>query len=204
MTLWTFVRHDEHAPPPDPRELGRSLRELHAALADFPGDLAPLSGVRDWLERLLVELRPSPSVTPLETSRSCLARVARTCAGQTRHSCRSCAGRSPPHYRGRDHEHGQRWLRDQLPSGGDVFVSIDCDGLDPSVAPPTGWPQPGGLTFGHVAAVIAEPSRTSSIVGGALVELLPSRDLNALTALTATRLLMLVADGRGRTAQDRD
>jgi hypothetical protein len=63
MTLWKFVPHDAQAPPPQPRELGRSLRELHAALADFPGDLAPLSEVRDWLERLLAELRPSPSLT---------------------------------------------------------------------------------------------------------------------------------------------
>ena len=63
MTLWKFVPHDEQAPPPEPRELGRSLRGLHAALADFPGDLAPLSEVRDWLERLLAELRPSPSMT---------------------------------------------------------------------------------------------------------------------------------------------
>ena len=100
------------------------------------------------------------------------------------------------------HERAQRWLCDQLPSGGDVFVSIDCDGLDPSVAPATGWPQPGGLTFRHVAAVIAELSTTSSIVGGDVVELLPSRDVNALTALTATRLLMLLADSRAPTAHD--
>jgi agmatinase len=85
------------------------------------------------------------------------------------------------------HERGQRWLCDQLPSGGDVFVSIDCDGLDPSVAPGTGWPQPGGLTFRHVAAVIAELARTSMIVGGDVVELLPSRDVNGLTALIAGR-----------------
>jgi hypothetical protein len=63
MTLWKFVPHDAQAPPPEPRELGRSLRGLHAALADFPGDLAPLSEVRDWLERLLAELRPSPPLT---------------------------------------------------------------------------------------------------------------------------------------------
>jgi hypothetical protein len=63
MTLWKFVPHDEQAPPPEPRELGRSLRELHAALAGFPGDLAPLSEVRGWLERLLAELRPSPALT---------------------------------------------------------------------------------------------------------------------------------------------
>jgi Phosphotransferase enzyme family len=63
MTLWKFVPHDERAPPPGPRELGCSLRRLHAALADFPGDLAPLSEIRDWLERLLAELRPSPPLT---------------------------------------------------------------------------------------------------------------------------------------------
>ena len=63
MTLWKFVPHDPQAPPPEPGELGRSLRELHAALADFPGDLAPLSEIRDWLERLLAELRPSSSLT---------------------------------------------------------------------------------------------------------------------------------------------
>src|SRR5262245_30612543 len=63
MTLWRFVQHDDQAPSPEPGELGRSLRRLHAALADFPGDLGPLSGVRDWLERLLAELRPSPVLT---------------------------------------------------------------------------------------------------------------------------------------------
>ena len=63
MTLWKFVPHDDQAPAPEPRELGRSLRELHAALAGFSGDLSPLSEVRDWLERLLAELRPSPLLT---------------------------------------------------------------------------------------------------------------------------------------------
>lgn len=63
MTMWSFVDHDPEAPPPDPGELGRSLRELHAALAGYTGDLAPLSEIRDWLARLLAELRPSPRLT---------------------------------------------------------------------------------------------------------------------------------------------
>ena len=63
MTLWRFVPHDAQAPPPEPRELGRSLRQLHAALAGFPGDLAPLSEIRDWLARLIAGLRPSPAMT---------------------------------------------------------------------------------------------------------------------------------------------
>lgn len=83
-----------------------------------------------------------------------------------------------------------------------MFVTIDCDGLDPSVAPATGWPQPGGLTFRHVAAVIVELSRTSRIVGGDVVELLPPQDVNGLTALTAVRLLMLLAGSRGQAAHD--
>jgi agmatinase len=98
------------------------------------------------------------------------------------------------------HESGHRWLCKQLPSGGDVFVSIDIDGLDPSVAPASGWPQPGGLSFRHVAGVIGELSRTGRIIGGDVVELLPYRDVNGLTALTATRLLMLLADSHGAVA----
>ena len=69
MTMWKFVTHDEHAPPPDPRELGRSLRELHAALAEFSGDLSPLGDVRNWLARLLAELRPSPALTQHDIDR---------------------------------------------------------------------------------------------------------------------------------------
>ncbi len=63
MTMWKFVAHDPQAAVPDAAALGRSLRDLHAALADFPGDLDPVSEIRDWLARLLADLRPSDSVT---------------------------------------------------------------------------------------------------------------------------------------------
>jgi hypothetical protein len=63
MTMWEFVTHHAQGAPPAPRELGRSLRELHAALADFPGHLPPLSEIGDWLGRLLGGLHPSPSLT---------------------------------------------------------------------------------------------------------------------------------------------
>jgi hypothetical protein len=65
MTMWRFVAHDAPAAPPDPGQLGRSLRELHEALAGYPGDLAPVSEIRDWLARLIDERRPSQDVDRL-------------------------------------------------------------------------------------------------------------------------------------------
>ena len=64
MTFWEFVEHDASRRLLRAHELGGSLRELHAALADFPGELGQLSDVRDWLDRLLAELHPSPRLTP--------------------------------------------------------------------------------------------------------------------------------------------
>lgn len=63
MTFWTFVDHDACRCLPPAGELGGSLRELHAVLAAFGGSLGQLSDVRDWLDRLVVSLRPSPRLS---------------------------------------------------------------------------------------------------------------------------------------------
>jgi hypothetical protein len=63
MTFWEFVEHDASRPQPRAHELGCSLRQLHAALADFQGELGQLSEIRDWLDRLLAGLHPSPRLS---------------------------------------------------------------------------------------------------------------------------------------------
>jgi hypothetical protein len=63
MTFWEFVDHDRSRALPSAHALGGALRELHAALAEFRGELGPLAGIRDWLEALIAELRPSPALT---------------------------------------------------------------------------------------------------------------------------------------------
>jgi hypothetical protein len=69
MTFWEFVEHDASGVLPRADELGGSLRELHAALAGFPGELGPLSDMRDWLDRLAAELHPSLGLTSQDRDR---------------------------------------------------------------------------------------------------------------------------------------
>jgi len=61
MTFWDYVEHDSSISL-SASELGHSLRRLHAALAEFPGELEPLLGIRDWLEGLLDEIEPAPEL----------------------------------------------------------------------------------------------------------------------------------------------
>ena len=56
MTFWELVEHDASRPLPSAGQLGSSLRDLHDALAEFPGELGPLSDVRDWLDRLAARI----------------------------------------------------------------------------------------------------------------------------------------------------
>lgn len=59
---------------------------------------------------------------------------------------------------------------------GDVYLTIDADGLDPSLIPQTGTPQPGGLIWGQTVDVIRTLTTSSQcrLVGADLVELVAS------------------------------
>ena len=65
MTVWDYVPHDSRDPLPDATELGHCLRRLHAALAEFPGELDSLVDVQASIGRLLDELRPSTDIEVL-------------------------------------------------------------------------------------------------------------------------------------------
>ncbi len=88
------------------------------------------------------------------------------------------------------HAKGTEWLIEQLPMDAPWFASIDVDGLDPSVAPGTGYPLPGGLTFGQAASLVRGIAGSGSLAGIDFTEFYPSKDVRGLTALTVVRLLM--------------
>lgn len=59
---------------------------------------------------------------------------------------------------------------------GDVYLTIDIDGLDPSVVPSTGTPQPDGLSWRQTMAVLQAVTAAprARVLGADVVEFVPS------------------------------
>ena len=84
-------------------------------------------------------------------------------------------------------ERGVPWLLDQVPPDASVFLSFDCDGLDPSVLPAVSAPAPGGLSYPEAWDLLA--GMRSRLAGAVFTEYVPELDANELSALTITRLI---------------
>jgi agmatinase len=90
-------------------------------------------------------------------------------------------------------ERGIMWIVDQLPADASVFLSFDCDGLDPSVFPSISAPAPGGLTYDEASDLIGGIG--PRLAGAAFTEFLASLDPNEGSALVLARLLIRAAGG---------
>ena len=63
------------------------------------------------------------------------------------------------------------WIDDAVDSlTDDVYLTIDIDGLDPSIVPTTGTPEPGGLGWYETLTLIRRIAEKKNIVGMDLVE----------------------------------
>jgi agmatinase len=54
-----------------------------------------------------------------------------------------------------------------------VYITIDCDGLDPAIMPAVGTPEPGGLSWYETLALLKKVIGKRNVVGCDLVELAP-------------------------------
>ena len=79
---------------------------------------------------------------------------------------------------------------EKLPPLGNVYVSIDIDGLDPSIAPGTGSPTVDGLLYYEVINLLKGITKKSNVVGFDIVEVNPMVDLSGQTCLLATTLIL--------------
>ena len=79
-------------------------------------------------------------------------------------------------------------VRAQIGPAAPTYLSFDIDGLDPSVAPGTGTPEPGGLSASQGIEVI-RGCFGLNLVGCDLVEVSPPYDSSGNTALLAANLV---------------
>jgi agmatinase len=87
------------------------------------------------------------------------------------------------------HAGGIHTAMQHIPQGARVVITLDCDGLDPSVMPGVAARSPGGLTYTQVIDLLAAVSSHGSIVGFDIIEFHAASDLGGLTAITAARIL---------------
>ncbi|WP_313665475.1 arginase family protein [Shinella sp.] len=90
------------------------------------------------------------------------------------------------------HSQGVEAALRRIPKGANVVITLDCDGLNPSIMPGVIAPSPGGLTYTQVIDIIAGVGNRARIAGFDVVEFYPPADLGSLTALTAARFLVNV------------
>ncbi|MDY0132156.1 MAG: agmatinase [Desulforegulaceae bacterium] len=70
----------------------------------------------------------------------------------------------------------------------EIYLTIDVDGLDPSIMPSTGTPEPGGLMWYETLEIIKKISKEKKIIGFDIVELSPIQNLH-FPEFTCARLI---------------
>ena len=73
----------------------------------------------------------------------------------------------------------------ELIKGKTVYLTFDVDGLDSSIMPATGTPEPGGLFWDETLNIIKIAAKNSNIVGADINELSPIKGFNSYNFLVA-------------------
>ncbi len=83
--------------------------------------------------------------------------------------------------------------------GPKVYLSLDVDGLDPAIMPATGTPEPGGLSWRQLTALLDRLGAEREVVAADVVELAPIPGMHApsfLAARAVYRLMGAIEAGR--------
>jgi len=74
-----------------------------------------------------------------------------------------------------------------------VYLTLDVDGLDPSVMPGTGTPEPGGLTYRQIVRLIAALGKAKHVIAADITELakIPGTQVSEFTAAKIATKIMI-------------
>ena len=85
---------------------------------------------------------------------------------------------------------GTEALAARVPAGARLYLTIDIDGFDPSIAPGTGTPSHGGFAYYEVLELLDALCAAHEVVGIDLVEVAPDYDHTGTTSILAAQLLL--------------
>lgn len=86
------------------------------------------------------------------------------------------------------------WIEDVINTlNENVYLTIDLDGLDPSIMPSTGTPEPGGLSWWQLLSLIDLLSKRKNIVGFDVVELCPNPNEKSSDVLAAKLIYKILS-----------
>jgi agmatinase len=87
------------------------------------------------------------------------------------------------------HELGMDAVVDRIPDSGAYYLTIDADGIDPTIMPAVVAPTPGGLTWLQIRKLIHGLVNKGRVLGMDLVEIAPAHDIGNITMVHAERLI---------------
>lgn len=88
------------------------------------------------------------------------------------------------------HRHGVEAALEHVPEGANCLITLDCDAMDPSIMKAVVAPTPGGLTYTQTIELIHGIAHKAKLRAFDLIEFIPERDADGLSALTAARVLV--------------
>ncbi|WP_036831477.1 agmatinase [Photobacterium sanctipauli] len=87
------------------------------------------------------------------------------------------------------HDIGMDEVLNSIPDGGTYYLTIDADGIDPTIMPAVLAQTPGGLNWVQLHKLIHGLVNKGRVVGMDLVEITPSCDVGNISMIHAERLL---------------
>ena len=87
------------------------------------------------------------------------------------------------------HEIGMDAVLDRIPDGGPYYLTIDADGIDPTIMPAVMAQTPGGLDWLQTRKLVHGLAKKGRVLGMDLVEIAPQHDVGNTTMIHAERLI---------------
>ncbi len=87
------------------------------------------------------------------------------------------------------HDNGMESVLDRIPDGGPYYLTVDADGLDPTIMPAVMAQTPGGVNWMQMRKLIHGLVRKGRVLGMDLVEIAPSREVGNITMVHAERII---------------